>query len=174
MKKKTIKIFGVVAIVVCIVVSALAVLRVRYIPLENNERIFLYTPSWKNSIGGSAQSDLADQLRGKYGEDTVTSVSAGDGRTVSRTVWYEFEYLGRDLKGGDYARCLAVTVYTEERDGGEIVEIARRECEYIGYDDGDLNSTAKARILWGTLDVRYLESEEEFLSIADRYGGKTF
>ena len=170
MKKKTIRIVGIVAVVVCIAVSALAVLRVRYISIGNSGRIFLYTPLGKNSIGGSAQSDLTDQLRGKYGEDTVTSVLAKDGLTVNRTVWYEFEYIGRDLKGGNYVRCLAVTVYTEARDGGEPVEIARRDCEYIGYDDGDLNSTARARILWDTLTVRCLESEGDFSAVENDYG----
>ena len=65
MKKKTIRIVGIVAVVVCIAVSALAVLRVRYISVGNSERIFLYTPLEKNSIGGSAQKMC---IRDRYSE----------------------------------------------------------------------------------------------------------
>ena len=158
---------------ICVCVLAAAVLRPRLVSLAGGEKVMVYTPLSGPVPGGSAHADLLEELAAYYGEDGVRTKSfdcswSGEDSTVNAEVYdtsdYAFEYLGRGLQGGNYILCTvntARTVVFNEEDREPIPDTTR-VCTCIGYDDANLNSSARAKVMWDTLEEEYPDGEARF------------
>lgn len=150
---------------VCICLAAAAALHIQLITLENGERTLVCLPL-RHRPGGSVFADLEDQLAALYGEEGLpveeNRVWQGDFAVVSDTPHYAFQYLGRSFDGGDYILCTVTTARTVLPGGGAALPGTIRRSVYIGYDDADLNSPVRAKILWKTLREEYSDGEAYF------------
>ena len=162
MKKRT----KVLLAVVCVCILAVAVFKPQLLALADGERILVFIPLSGPVPGSSAYSDLYEDLAVYYGEEGVaveSRLSGEDNATVYDTSEYEFQYLGRGIRGGNYILCTVNTVQTVVfEDEEKIVPDTARVCTCIGYDDAILNSRARAKILWETLKEEYPDGEAQF------------
>lgn len=151
---------------------AFFVLQAKVIVIENGSKTMVYTPPFNSyETGGSANADLLAALEEKYGVDGVETKMGkttweGNKAVVYDTTTYDFEYLGKALKGGHYIRCSVLTKRTvKSADTMKILYQTERTYQYLGFDDGLLDSEVRAQILWGTEAVAYAEDEASFNQI---------
>lgn len=154
---------------VCVCILAALLLQIKIISLENGESALVCTVPFGRRPGSSVRADLQSQLVPLYGEEGVQTERRhcrwqGEDATVFDTVSYEFEYLGQAVGGGDYLSCKVTTVRSVLYDGGTGAAIpdTSRTRVYIGYDDADLSSSERARVLWETETEDYSDSEDYF------------
>ena len=158
---------------ICLCVLAVAVLRPRPVSLAGGEKIIVYTPLSGPVPGGSAHADLLEELAVRYGEDGVRTkifdcIWSDEDGIVNAEVYdtsnYEFEYLGRGLRGGNYILCTVNTARTVvcDEENMEPIPDTTRVCTCIGYDDAIPNSRARAEVIWDTLEEEYPDGEARF------------
>lgn len=159
--RNTVLILFAVVLVVCV-----ALVRVKWIPLDDGSHTLLFsTVLEEDKMGGAAYTDLLEQLEAVYGADgeqVEAERFQKDGQSVIayETATYQFKYLGSTIGGAAYAECQVTTtrVVVPEGNEQEILEQSTSVVSYVGWDDGDLNSDKPAEILWNTKAEQYQET----------------
>lgn len=162
------KILKIVFLALFIGILIAIVFQFKIVSHENGEKVFVYTLPFGNSgLYGSAGSDLRDQLIPLYGKDDI-EVEQYRGQWKGKNIIvydkskYDFKYLGQSVGGDNFISCEVFTIRSVKFDDEEKVIETKRTSTYIGYDDNDLNSVIRAKILWGTLKEEYSDSEGYF------------
>lgn len=134
------------------------------VPVGDGDTVLVYHQSVKPLGGGSVASDLVQQLAVVHsGENTILEQYHGLWQDRQIAVWdtviYNLSDLGCGLDGGIYIQCsAAITRTAADEATGQIIGCTQRTCTYTGYDDDDLSSTARARVLWDTLLYKLFQS----------------
>lgn len=152
-----------------VIILAISVFQIKIISIGDGERTLVYTIPFAGRPGGSVHADLVEELVPVYGEDGSQTVGLpckwqGENATAYDAADYEIRYLGRSIHGGDYLLCTVTTVRTiilDDKERGSGLD-TRRTSTYIGYDDADMKSRERAKILWETKKEDYADSEEYF------------